>query len=93
MIIQYYLILILHIKFMVNRHRLGTYLVFIHFFLDPYRFVQVVHQQIRLIVASDGPHVILDGGNVFQVHANMGKWFPLIVERRQCENLPIVINS
>ncbi|KAE9536663.1 hypothetical protein AGLY_007065 [Aphis glycines] len=68
----------------------STYLVFIHFFLDPYRFVQVVHQQIRLIVASDGPHVILDGGNVFQVHANMGKWFPLIVERRQCENLPIL---
>lgn len=52
-----------------------------------------MHQQIRLVVASDGPHVIFDGRDVFQVHANMGKWFPLIVERRQRKNLPIVINS
>jgi len=70
-----------------------TYLVFIHFFFDPYRFVQIVYQQIRLIVASDGPHIILDGGNVLQVHADVGKRFPLIIERRQCENLPVVINS
>jgi len=52
-----------------------------------------VHQQIRLVVASDGPHVILDGGNMFQIHADVGKRFPLVIERRQRENLSVVINS
>jgi len=64
-------------------------------FLDAYRPVQAVHQQVRLVVTADRPHVVFDGGHVFQVHAGdvREKPFPFVVVRGQRENLAVVVRG